>query len=423
MGLLLVFEQAHAQTCPVTTLPKPIRIVGDYRNVSVPDAQGRTFINNYTYNLPATNWDDSPGTPIANANVGGATGTSSEELYRHTVRAPKLDWHIAVPNGTYQVLLHHSTISAVAGRILDITLNGTLVDAAYSPFAASGNTANAAVVKSYTTTVTNGDLSLAIEAATGSSFPQGILSGLEIIPLTLNGAGTLTINKTTVAGCYSVNGVSKATVSVEVGWANAVGPITVSYAGQTQTINPGGNLVDYPPYNQNGATFIHSPQVVSFEVDLSTTTSGQSVTATWNNAPSCPATSAPITLQAPCPPTTCAVNQTGGKVFNDFNADGVKNSGEYTGIAGVTVRAYDCNNQLVATATTDAFGAYSFTGLSASSYPISVEFANLPAYASMGTLNGVDGRTTVQFVNAPDCSIDLGVLNNVDYCQTNPNVI
>ena len=41
----------------------------------------------------------------------------------------------------------------------------------------------------------------------------------------------------------------------------------------------------------------------------------------------------------------------------------------------------------------------------------------------MGTLNGVDGRTTVQFVNAPDCSIDLGVLNNVDYCQTNPNVI
>ena len=230
----------------------------------------------------------------------------------------------------------------------------------------------------------------------------------------------------TASGCYSVTGTSKATVSVEVSWSSATvssnvndasDAITVTYAGQTRTIDPGSYTT------AGGSGTIVSPQVVAFEVDLSATASGQIASAFFTNNSSCSAVSAGVSLPAACPPTVCATGQTGGIVFNDFNADGVKDTGEITGIPGVLVNAYDCTDKLVATATTDAFGIYSFTGLSAGSYPIRVEFSNLPAYAGMGTPNGAHGRTTVQFVNAASCNVDLGVLDNTDYCQTNPRLV
>jgi len=85
---------------------------------------------------------------------------------------------------------------------------------------------------------------------------------------------TLTL-KPTVSGCYSVTGASKATVSVEVSWENitvsstandASDEITVTFAGQTKTIDPGS----YTSIGGNGA--IVSPQVVAFEVPADATT-------------------------------------------------------------------------------------------------------------------------------------------------------
>jgi hypothetical protein len=229
----------------------------------------------------------------------------------------------------------------------------------------------------------------------------------------------------TVSGCYQNSG-SKATISVEVSWANATisstandasDAITVTYAGLTRTIDPGA----YTSPGSNGV--IVSPQVVAFEVDLATTASGQTVAAFFTANAGCSATSVGITLPAACPPTACGGNNVGGQVFNDFNADGVKDGSETSGVSGVIIKAYDCNGTLVGTATTDAFGIYSITSLQASHYPLRVEFTNLPTYAGQGTLKGSSGHTTVQFTSTPSCSMDLGVLDPTDYCQNNPKLV
>ena len=166
----------------------------------------------------------------------------------------------------------------------------------------------------------------------------------------------------TVSGCYQNSG-SKTTVSVEVAWSNAtVSPavnntsdvITITLGGLTRTINPG-------PYTSTGGNgTIVSPQVVAFEIDADGSTG--SIDAVFANDPACIGTSS-YTAPTACPPTVCEVStgQTGGTVFNDYNANGIKENGESTGVAGVPVTAYDCNGNSFTT-TTDEFGLYSFTG-------------------------------------------------------------
>ncbi len=62
------------------------------------------------------------------------------------------------------------------------------------------------------------------------------------------------------------------------------------------------------------------------------------------------------------------------------------------------------------------------TGIPAGKYPVRVEFSNLPGYARQGTPRGTDGNTTVQFIASNNCNVDLGVLNNVDYCDDEPPI-
>ncbi|WP_158549995.1 SdrD B-like domain-containing protein [Runella aurantiaca] len=220
--------------------------------------------------------------------------------------------------------------------------------------------------------------------------------------------------KTSVSGCYQSNG-SKATVSVEVAWSNAPSGdnIVVTYGAQSRTIIPG-------PYTTSGGNgTIVSPQVVAFEVDANGAT-GQTITANFVTNTGCSATSTAFSLPSACLPLTCTGNELGGTVFYDYNADGQKDAGESLGLPNVVVKAFDCDGNLVGTTTTDAYGKYVFTAISAANYPLRVEFSSLPALYGQGTMNGADGRTTTQFINAPDCNVDLGVLNPVDYCESNP---
>ena len=223
-----------------------------------------------------------------------------------------------------------------------------------------------------------------------------------------------------VSGCYQSGGQSKATVSVEVAWENAPSgdSIAVTLGAQTRYIKPGTQSVDYG-FGIIGNQTIVSPQVVAFEIDANGTTGSISAAFTTNS--SCSDTEN-YTAPAACPPTTCSGNQTGGTVFSDYNADGIKNVGETNGLSSVTVKAYDCNGSLVSTTTTDAYGKYSFSGLTAGSYPIRVEFSGLPSVYGNGTTKGTNGKTTTQFVASANCNIDLGVLDPNDYCQTNPQV-
>ncbi len=158
---------------------------------------------------------------------------------------------------------------------------------------------------------------------------------------------------------------------------------------------------------------MHSPQVVAFDIDANSAPVSVSVIYA-----AC-VVSNTLTAPAPCQPLACV--GLGGTVFKDFNADGVHDPGESTGLPDIVVRAMTATGSMLTT-TTDSVGKYTLA-IPSVSYPVRVEFSNIPTYAGNGTPNGPNGRTTVQFVNSPDCAVDLGVLNAQEYCQSDPLII
>ena len=123
--------------------------------------------------------------------------------------------------------------------------------------------------------------------------------------------------------------------------------------------------------------------------------------------------------------TPCTLGSTGGIVWRDFNNNGVKDATESVGVGGLTVKAFDCNGTLVATTTTDVQGQYTFGVLSpapSATNKLRIEFSNLPA-PYKPTFNGTNGRTDVQIISGVSCSINYGVNDPHDYCQTTPNLL
>ncbi|MVM31101.1 DUF11 domain-containing protein [Spirosoma sp. HMF4905] len=234
---------------------------------------------------------------------------------------------------------------------------------------------------------------------------------------------SLTIPHVTTSGCYSVSGTSKATVSVEVAWQNppANGYIVVTTGALSRTITPGVITVSYGgggTTTPSGSQTIVSPQVVAFEVDANSASGA--INAHFSNSTSCSAT-ASYTAPAPCQPILCQSGGLGGQVFNDYNANGVKEAAETNGVGGITVTVFPCIGSPVST-TTDAYGNWSTSASLA--YPVRVEFTNLPAaYLGSSTLQGSGSRTTVQFVAASQCNVNLGVNDPIDYCQDNPLLV
>jgi hypothetical protein len=220
---------------------------------------------------------------------------------------------------------------------------------------------------------------------------------------------------TTISGCYYSGGQSRATVSVEVSWSGLANSdvITVTLPGAlngtTRTITQ--NTSANPP--------IVTPQVVAFEIPA---TFSNTVTATTTGGGG-GSDSKPVVSNTSCAPLVCGANDLGGTVFNDYNADGIKQAGETNGAAGVTVTAFDKNGATYTT-TTNSAGRYCLT-IPLANYPVRVEFTNIPSEFSGGftTRQGADNGSTVQFYAAPNNSADIGVNNPVDYCQSNPKVL
>ncbi len=125
-----------------------------------------------------------------------------------------------------------------------------------------------------------------------------------------------------------------------------------------------------------------------------------------------------------------------GRVFQDFNGNGLYETGGGTaaapaavdsGTANVTVSAYDAGGVLRGTATTAADGTYSLAATGTGPYRI--EFTNLPtgylpsarSSSSEGAGTATNAGSTVRFVNDGNTgNVNLAINRPGDYCENNP---
>ena len=80
----------------------------------------------------------------------------------------------------------------------------------------------------------------------------------------------------------------------------------------------------------------------------------------------------PVVAPTPTPTPAPQLGSIGDRVWNDTNGNGVQDAGE-NGIANVLVTLKDCSGNTVQTQSTNGSGLYSFTGLAAGCYTVSVD--------------------------------------------------
>ena len=104
-----------------------------------------------------------------------------------------------------------------------------------------------------------------------------------------------------------------------------------------------------------------------------------------------------------------------GSVFVDVNGNGVADTGDTNGLAGVTVQLLDTNGVVIATTTTDANGVYSFANVPPGSYTV---VQTDPAHYTT-TLDSA-GTTNNQI---PVTLLSGGTLNNANYYDAQPGTV
>lgn len=121
----------------------------------------------------------------------------------------------------------------------------------------------------------------------------------------------------------------------------------------------------------------------------------------------------------------CNATGVGGTVFRDFNFNGVQDAASTnimaeSGYAGVAVTVYGANGASLGTATTNASGAWTVSGLTADTRVL-VKYTPPSGWFS-GAI-GSNSNSEVQLVTVGSCALKTGVVTPPDYCQTNPNLI
>ena len=111
-----------------------------------------------------------------------------------------------------------------------------------------------------------------------------------------------------------------------------------------------------------------------------------------------------------------------GTVFRDFDADGARNANGSIepGVAGVTVIAYDADNNVAARTVTANDGTYSLSPGAAS--PWRLEFSGLPAGLEDGPRSGGADGSAVRIVWKGARSEDLAVVKPGETCQAVPDL-
>jgi uncharacterized repeat protein (TIGR01451 family) len=128
-------------------------------------------------------------------------------------------------------------------------------------------------------------------------------------------------------------------------------------------------------------------------------------------------------LNAPPLPTTLAACAISGTVYRDYNNNGQQGPTE-PGQGGVTVTAYSAAGTATAT-TTASDGTYT---LNTADNEVRLEFSGFGGASALSFLNsgpfGSASRTTVTFVDCTGgpATVDFGLNNPGDYCQSTPNL-
>ncbi len=116
--------------------------------------------------------------------------------------------------------------------------------------------------------------------------------------------------------------------------------------------------------------------------------------------------------------TTKTNAQISGTVFRDYNANGTRNTGAGYNeplVDGITVKAYNAANVLIATAPTVA-GTYSFSaGQIAPGLKVRLEFTGWETGIDYPGAYGTNNKSSIQFATAPATGLDFGINYPGDY--------
>ncbi|MBK8722323.1 MAG: hypothetical protein IPL95_08675 [Saprospiraceae bacterium] len=215
-------------------------------------------------------------------------------------------------------------------------------------------------------------------------------------------AQTVTITKLKQTDCYYYSNKSYTTVSMEILWSNQVSGI----------IN-----VFLDTKNIKISTTKSMPQLINFEILADGLT--HTITA---SGPSGGTDTKTILAPSPCIPLACNTNELGGIIYLDYNSNGIKDIGEYLGEKNIKINAVDKNDILYSTMS-DENGLYKLN-IPVANYPVRVEFSNIPnKYKNTSSVSPNGNNTMVQFVKVPSCSINLGLIDEIGYCENNPKFV
>ena len=206
----------------------------------------------------------------------------------------------------------------------------------------------------------------------------------------------------------------------------------ISFTFEHFNTEPSNDVLSIYDGNSTGAPLIgsysgtgsaNSPGVVTSSGTCLTfgfTSNGSTTAPGWLASISCtglpPSTAMAGTWTGYPTSSACALStEVGGTVYEDIDNDGIQDTRE-PGVFGVTVTLFDDNGQVGSSTTTDASGAYSFTGLTAATV-YRVEFT-IPDILFEGPF-GSSSATAVQFIESGRCNANLGLADAAHYCDDN----
>ncbi|MCC6814786.1 MAG: gliding motility-associated C-terminal domain-containing protein [Saprospiraceae bacterium] len=223
-----------------------------------------------------------------------------------------------------------------------------------------------------------------------------------------NSACELYIDRVVIGDCEygpRTGNISKVIVAVFLRWSSPPPGtnIVVRLKGQTKNFDPFEKAC---------------PNYVQFILDADG--SSQIVQASFNLLSNCVATPVNIILPQACDPPVCnGLNSIGGKVFIDYNNNGIQEQSE-NGLANVPIKIYDDNKNLIASTRSLVNGIWSAQNL-VSGTKVRIEFT--PGSDLYDSNIGMDNRTRTQRSTIGNCNVNLGIFALENLIEENPWII